>query len=111
MWCIRLSVQHPQEKRPSAHSGNGSAKRWRRAFRNLLVLDKSWPGWSRGSQRSLQTSPDFVNGILIAFIKVHRRLVNRDVEDHGCRIVKERRNPSGRRSDNGFLDRGATQGM
>jgi hypothetical protein len=31
-------------------------------------------------------------------------LVNRDAEDHGCRIAKKSRNPSGRRSDNGLYD-------
>ncbi len=30
--------------------------------------------------------------------------MNRDAEDHGCRIVKKCRNPLGRRSDNGLCD-------
>ena len=34
--------------------------------------------------------------------------MNRDAKDHGCRIVTERSNPSGRRPDSGFLGRGAS---
>jgi hypothetical protein len=61
--------------------------------------------------RRLQAWSDLLYGMSIAFVEYRGDQVNRDAEDHGCRIIKDCNNSSGRRPDNGSLGRGATLSM
>src|ERR1700733_2099970 len=62
--------------------------------------------------RSAQGWSGLLDGMSIALVEYCRGdQVNRDAEDHGCRIIKDCGNSSSRRPDNGSLGRGATLSM
>src|ERR1700723_1240450 len=112
MWWIRLVVQdsggnsHPRFPAASARTDD-----WKPS--QPIVFTGILPrAVSLDHSRSAQGWSGLLDGISIALVEYCRGdQVNRDAEDHGCRIIKDCGNSSGRRPDNGPVGRGATHAM